>query len=210
MAESMTYNSLVNDIQTYAERSDSPFVAQIPRFIMMAENRIASEVHGLGFLKFADFTLLADNPILDKPARWRETASLFIKVDDEVVFLKQRGYTFCRSYWPNLALTAQPIYCCDYDYEHLLIVPTPIENYDAEIAYHERPLPLDNTNQSNWTTQYAPQLLLYASLLEAQPFLKLTERVTEFQTLYDRAAGAVQQEADRRLIGGQSLMRTIG
>lgn len=210
MAEGMTYNSLVQDIQTYAERSDIPFINQIPRFIMLAENRIASEVHGLGYLKFVNFDLPADNPILEKPTRWRETASFFITVSNEAVFLQQRGYSFCRSYWPNFAITGQPVFYCDYDYEHMLVVPTPDVQYSCELAYHERPLPLDNANQENWTTQYAPQLILYASLLEAQPFLKLTERIAEFQALYERAASAVAQEAERRMSGDQTLQRTIG
>jgi hypothetical protein len=210
MAESMTFQTLKSDIETYAERHDTAFVAQIPRFIMMAENRIASEVRGLGYLQYVDFQLIALNPILIKPARWRETASFFIILNDEAVFLTQRSYTFCKSYWPNKTITDIPVHYCDYDYGHFLIVPTPVSNYVSEMAYHERPIPLDDTNQANWTTQYAPQLLLYGALLEAQPFLKNTERIAEFQTLYDRAAGAVTDEARRRLLGDQSLTRTIG
>lgn len=208
MAESMTYDSLKSDIEVYAERSDVPFVTQIPRFIMLAENRIASEVHGLGYVKFAASNLNIGNPVLDKPARWRETASFMITVAGEVKFLKQRGYSYCRMYWPTIAATGEPLYYSDYDYEHLLVAPTPDDSYSFELAYHERPLPLDDTNQTNWTTRYAPQLLLYASLLEAQPFLKMTERIAEFQALFDRAASAVTQEAQRRLLGDQTLQRT--
>jgi hypothetical protein len=71
--------------------------------------------------------------------------------------------------------------------------------YDFELAYYERPEPLSDTNQTNWLTQYAPQLLLYGSLLEAQPFLKRPERVAEFQALYDRALQGVSQESSRRI-----------
>lgn len=209
MAESMTYNLLKQDIQGYAERSDSPFIEQIPRFIMMAENRIASEVRGLGYLRFVNSAMNVGNNTIEKPARWRETGSFSIVTsNDEVVFLTQRGYTFCRSYWPNPALTDVPKHYGDYAYEHFIIVPTPADNYSFELGYFERPVPLDDTNQTNWTTQYAPQLLLYASLLEAQPYLKLTQRIAEFQALYDRAAAAVDMEAQRRLAGDQSMTRT--
>lgn len=210
MAEAMTYASLVSDIRTYAERSDASFIAQVPRFIMLAENRIAAEVHGLGYLKFVSGALSADNHVLPKPARWRETSSLFIVVNNEAKFLKQRGYQYCKGYWPDTALSDEPAYYADYGYEHFLIVPTPDAAYTFELAYHERPAPLDDTNQTNWTTQYAPQLLLYGALLEAQPFLKNTERIAEFQALYDRAAGAVTNESSRRMAGDQSLARTDG
>jgi hypothetical protein len=210
MAESMTYNSLVADIENYSERSDQPFLSQIPRFIMLAENRIASEIHGLGYLRFVEDILATDNPVVPKPARWRETASLFIVTDQGAVFLKQRSYTYCKSYWPDKSINGVPAYYCDYDYEHFLITATPDRDYAFELAYHERPTPLDDTNQTSWTTRYAPQLLLYATLLEAQPFLKLPERVAEFQALFDRASAAVTAEAQRRLGGDQALMRTTG
>lgn len=210
MAEVMTYGSLKQDIQTYAERSDSPFVDQIPRFIMLAENRIASEVRGLGYLRFVNGTMGTGDNTIEKPVRWRETGCFSITTAaGEVIFLTQRGYTFCRSYWPKASLTDVPKHYGDYAYEHFVIVPTPNSNYSFELGYFERPEPLDDTNQTSWTTQYAPQLLLYASLLEAQPFLKLTQRIAEFQALFDRAAAAVQAEAERRITGDQSMNRSI-
>lgn len=210
MAEAMTYNSLVSDIQTYAERNDNSFVSQIPRLIMMAENRIASEVHGLGYRKIVTFNLTLNDPILVKPARWRETVSFFVKVNGEINFLNYRAYEFCRSFWPDQTQRSQPQFFSDYDYEHYLLAPTPDLAYEAELVYHERPQPLDDTNQTNWTTQYAPQLILYGTLLEAQPWLKLDDRISVFQSLYDRAAQGVTQESQRRMTGDQSMMRKEG
>jgi len=46
----------------------------------------------------------------------------------------------------------------------------------------------------NWLTEYAPDVLLYASLLEATPFLKNDERVQMWQGMYDRAAQALNGE----------------
>lgn len=195
-AASMTYDSLVADIETYAERDDAPFTAQIPRFIMMAENRLASEVRGLGFQKYVTFNVSAST--FAKPERWRETVSLNVTVSSERTFLQHRSYDYCRAFWPNPATTGTPRYYADYEYEHVLIVPTPSTAYAAELAYYERPAPLSSTNQENWTTQYAPQLLLYACLLEAQPFLKRPERTQEFQALYDRALQGLGIESQRR------------
>ena len=210
MAATMTYSQLVEDVKQYAERFDQPFIAQIPRFIALAENRIAAEVRGLGYVRYASGSFNASDAVIEKPSRWRETSSWFYVKNGGVVFLKQRGYSYVRSYWPDLSKTGDPVYYSDYDYEHLLVVPTPAEPLMFELAYFERPLPLSESNQVNWTTQYAPQLLLYASLLEAQPFLKRSERIAEFQGLFDRAAAAVSNEAQRRLGGDQTLTRTEG
>lgn len=212
MAEAMTFDSLKQDVQDYAERADSPFINQIPRFIMMAENRIASEVRGLGYLRIVSGTLTQGNGSMEKPAHWRETAhfSIVVPTTNEVKFLTQRGYTYNRSYWPDASVEDEPEHYGDYDYEHILIVPTPAAAYTFELAYYERPVPLDSTNQTNWTTRYAPQLLLYGTLFEAQSFLKLPERIPEFQSLYDRASAGVTTEAQRRLLGDQSMTRTVG
>lgn len=199
MSEALTYDSLVADIQNYAERSDEPFFTQIPRLIMMAENRISSEIKGLGFRRVTSFQMTNGDSVYEKPARWRETVSLNIVVSNERKQLYPRTYEYCRMYWPNSATTGVPDFYADYDYEHFLVVATPGTTYNAELLYHERPEPLSSSNQTSWTTRYAPQLLLYASLLEAQPFLKRTDRLQEFQALYDRAVGAINEENGNRV-----------
>jgi hypothetical protein len=197
--EALTYDSLVSDVQLYAERSDTPFVTQIPRLIMMAENRLASEVRSLGFLRTVSLTVQEDVATYTKPARWRETTQLSITTSTGVKFLRNRGYSYCKTYWPDPALTEEPKFYSDVDYEHYAVFPTPDADYAAELHYYERPEPLSSTNQTNWTTRYAPQLLLYATLLEAQPFLKLPERIAEFQGLYDRALQMVKMEDTSRM-----------
>ena len=74
-----------------------------------------------------------------------------------------------------------------------------------EILYFEMPQPLDDDNQQNWLTTYAPNLLLYASLLEATPFLKKDERIATWQSMYDRFAQAIsaqdiQKQLDRAAV----------
>lgn len=209
MSASMTYSQLISDIALYADRRDSPFITQLPRFVMMAENRIASEVRGLGLLQLVNGTLQAGVTTLAKPAGWRETAGFMVKLTEGPRFLRQRGYFYCREYWPDTTIHGQPLFYSDYDYEHFYIVPASEVAVDFELMYHERPAPLSDSNQTNWTTQYAPQLLLYACLLEAQVFLKNRDKVPEYQALYDRASAAVTSESQRRLNGDQSLVRTI-
>jgi hypothetical protein len=199
MAEALTYDSLVSDVALYAERSDEPFITQIPRFIMLAENRLASELRGLGYLRFANFTMEIGQPVYSKPARWRETKDFSILINGERKFIYLRSNSWCRQYWSNTATVNVPEYYSDYDYEHFYIVGTPDQAYVAEISYHERPEPLSESNQTNWTTQYAPQLILYATLLEAQPFLKLPEKLQEWQAMFERSAQAFAHEQQLRV-----------
>jgi len=208
MSEALTYNSLLSDVELYAERSDAPFVTQIPRFVMMAENRLASEVRGLGIQKYV--TAALSGATIDKPNRWRETISLNLTAGGERVFLQPRTYDYCRTFCPDTTTRGTPRYYADYEYEHFLVVPTPDLEYTFELAYYERPDPLSGDKQTNWFTQYAPQLLLYATLLEAQPFLKRPERIAEFQALYDRALQGIAQETSRRISGDRASSSRTG
>lgn len=203
MAASMTYSSLLEDLQMYAERTDTDYVDQCPRFVMQAENRIAAEARGLGFMRSITDDLTAGSPVLDKPDRWRETVSFQIGTGtlyNTRKFLLERTYEFCRTYAPDDTSTGEPSFYGDWDYHHWIIVKTPSLAYPYEIIYHERPQPLDSTNTTNWTTEYAPQLILYAALLEAQAFLKRDDRLKVFQDGYDRAIKQVEFEQQRRMM----------
>lgn len=208
MSTAMTYSSLLADISVYVERSDEPFTAQRERFVMMAENRLASEVRGLGFQKYVTGNFNGNS--LVKPERWRETVSLNITTASGRLFLQQRDYDYCRAFAPDPTVLGLPRYYADYEYEHFLIVPTPLLQYDFELAYYERPEPLSDSNQTSWTTRYAPQLLLYATLLEAQPFLKRPDLQQQWQALYDRALQGVAQESTRRIGSDRASTSRVG
>jgi hypothetical protein len=188
----MTYDSLVSDISTYAERDDDPFLSTIPQFVSLAENRLAAEVKPLGFVRVV--TGFLSGILLSKPARWRRTKSFSVLNGSERRYMFQRTYEYCRQYSVDPSVVGIPRYYANYDYEHFFIAPNPNAQYPFELSYYELPDPLSDENQTNWTTQYAPQLLLYASLLEAQPFLKTSERLAEFQGLFDRALAALIKE----------------
>lgn len=203
--EILTYSSLKTDVLSYCERTDDSDVEeQLPRLIMLAEQRLASEVRGLGFLRILKSVLEAGNPVVRKPETWRETASfrVFSTSRNSPVF--KRSYEFCRSYASDSGIKRTPRYYADYDFNHFYIAPSPDKNYEFEIAFYERPVPLSDENETNWTTENAPQLLLYATLLEAQVYLKNDVRIETFKQLYLQAAQSVLNESARREIDRSS------
>ena len=202
----MTYDSLVDDISTYLERTDEATLAKIPQFIMFAEQVIASEIKFLGNLTVVEGTMTASNSIIDKPARWRKTVSFNVSVAGERIPVFLRKYEYLREYWPDATKTGTPAFYCDYDYTHWLVAPTPAAAYDFEVLYYERNQPLDSSNQSNWFTEYAPQALLYGSLLQAMPFLKNDERIPVWQAMYDKSIALLKQEDLTRVGDRQTVV----
>jgi len=193
-AQTMTYDSLVEDIQQYLERTDDATVAQIPRFIMLAEQVIASQIKFLGNLTVNTSSMVIGTATIDKPARWHKTVSMNVTVSSSRQPIFLRKYEYLREYAPNPSVQGTPKFYADYDYTHWLVAPTPDTAYDFEVLYYERVQPLDSSNQTNWFTIYAPQAMLYGSLLQAMPFLKNDERMAMWQQQYDLIINTLKQE----------------
>lgn len=201
MSDSVTYTTLLEDLRRYLERgfteaTDPLVYEQLPRLITLAERRIARELKIEGFIVAVTTPLQAGVSVYMKPDRWRDTVSM--TVDNKTIFA--RAYEYLRNYWPDPTQTDTPTFYADYDYSHWLLVPTPATNQTLEILYYEQPRFLGPEFQTNWITEYIPDLLLYASLLEATPYLKNDERIQTWQTLYDRAAQAVNGEDLKRIL----------
>ena len=117
-----------------------------------------------------------------------------------------RKYEYLREYWPNPTQTDVPKFYCDYDYTHWLVAPSPASAYTFEVLYYERIQPLDSSNQTNWFTIYAPQALLYGSLLQAMPFLKNDDRMPMWQAQYDKIINTLKTEDLTRIADRQSTV----
>lgn len=205
-ASVMTYTTLVENIQSYLERDDTATVEKIPLFIMLAEQIIASQIKFLGNLTVNTSTMTASTSIIDKPARWHKTVSMNITVDDERQPVLLRKYEYLREYWPNANSLGTPEFYSDYDYTHWLVAPTPDAAYTFEVLYYERIQPLDSSNQTNWFTIYAPQALLYGSLLQAMPFIKNDERMTMWKANYDQIMQTLMAEDKLRIADRQAVV----
>ena len=201
----MTYNSLVDDISSYLERDDTQTLEKIPTFIMLAEQVIASQIKFLGNLTVNESTMVQGTNIIAKPARWHKSVSFNVVVDGvrQPIFL--RTYEYLRQYWPEATEEDIPKYYADYDYSHWLVAPTPADAYTFEVLYYERVQPLDSSNQTNWFTIYAPQAMLYGSLLQAMPFLKNDERMGMWRAEYDLIINTLKAENTQRIGDRQAV-----
>lgn len=208
MPTAMTYNSLLNDMRAYLERgatlaTDPTVYEQLPSLINLAERRLARELKIQGTVTVMTGTFTAGTSVYAKPNRWRETVSMNCSTTAGGNTRREifpRSYEYCRSYWPNDTQTGTPRFYADYDYSNWLIIPTPSADLSFEVLFYEQPAYLDETNQTNWWTEYAPNALLYAALLEAAPFLKNTEAIQTWEGFYNRAIASLNGEDMRQIV----------
>ena len=195
----MTYDSLVENVQSYLERSDAGTIEKIPLFIMLCEQTLAADIKFLGNLTVNTSTMVIGEATIDKPARWHKTVSMNVTVDGTRYPVLLRKYEYLREYWPSPTETDKPEFYCDYDYNHWLVAPTPAAAYNFEVLYYERLQPLDSSNQTNWFTIYAPQAMLYGTLLQSAPFLKNDQRLPMWKSQYDGIIQTLKSEDVTRI-----------
>ena len=202
MATHYTYATLTTAIRAYTEVDNDPAVTAvvltqtvIDEFIMAAEHRINTELPMDSDRKVQEGTLVADDNTINSPA-----GALFIRgvevfntanTTEEGTWLEKKDQTYLTEYVGKLTgpegdLTAQdvtglPKYYAmfggatgltDSTSGGLYLAPTPDANYKFRIYYNAMPVALSGSNTTTYLSNYMPQILLYACLVEAFGFLK--------------------------------------
>lgn len=210
----MDYNTLTAQIQSYANRNEPAFVQIIPNIINQAMSRIYSEAATLGFQKTVNGNMRTGIPFIVKPQDYKSSINLKFTIDATPTepavtkFLLERTYEFCILYAPFPAFTGLPVfYSADLDVRQInvsqaqiYLAPTPNDTYSYTFTYLSFPPIFDAQNSVNFITDRYPNLLLYACMMEAIPYLKSDERIPVFESLYKRALEGVNNDTKSRYI----------
>lgn len=212
MAFVATYNSLYQEILNYANRTDLRFQDAIPTFFTLALNRMSRDLKTLGLDFFATYNFTISAPVVNKPADWR--ATLFMNYGSGTSnntrnILLPRSIEYMRLYAPDDSVTAPPVYYGDYNYQNWLICPTPDQSYPVEVGYFATLAPLDENNQTNWATKYAPDALLKAIQIEYSLFLQNYPDVATYTDAYNTSLQSLISENVVRKTDG-NYERNIG
>ena len=194
-AYQQSYDNLVQDVINYMERTDAQFIAQIPSLIGLAESAIAAELKTYLQLTVVETTLSATQVVLQKPARWRKTASM--KVNGQPILMRSQDFV---AQYQSESSAGNPKYYAEYDYNNWAFAPVPNLDYPVEIIYYSEIQPLDSTNQQNLFTRETPQLMLYGTLLSAQGYLKAIDKLEVWKGYYTDALAAIKKEDNARRI----------
>lgn len=205
MVTTLTFNTLMSDLQAYTEEgtSDSSTVyAQLPRIINNAERTIARKLKIQGYqdVLVANWDL---SGILSKPDSWLSTISINwgSGVGNKTRnSMYPRSYEYCTRYWPDRSATGLPKFYADYDVNHWLIVPTPAVVCPYEVLAYRLPPMLDASNQSNWASLYIPELLLFQCLSDLEPFLKDDPRVATWKARRDELLADITGQDIQKIV----------
>ena len=184
-----TYDNLVTDIRNYTEVDANVLNAAIcNRIIEDAEFKILREVPIDAYKKQSTGNLVTGQNTINVPAK-----TLFVKgvqVYDSTsaatgsnTYLEKKDETYLQEYVPSTesAKRGKPKYYAmfggatgttDTTSGRLFLAPAPDSTYVFKIHYEAIPDGLSSSNTTTYVSQYFPNGLLYACLVEAYGFLK--------------------------------------
>lgn len=169
----MNYATLSSLIQQYCESTESTFVANIPTFVQLAEERVYNSVQIPAIRRNQIGTLSINNKYLTMPSDWLATFSLAVidPVTNAQEFLLDKDVNFIRASYPDPDDTGKPKYYAIFDDNTFILGPTPDYAYQVEMHYYYYPQSIVTAGTS-WLGDNYETVLLYGSLREAYTYLK--------------------------------------
>ena len=192
-----TYAEILSLVQEYTENTETSFVAAIPHFVELAEEKIQHVVQLPVFRKTSQGTLTTSNRFLDAPSDFISMFSLAI-VDGsgDHQYLIDKDVNFLREAFRDPTATGTPRFYALWDDNTFLVAPTPSSGLTVEINYQYKPESIV-TASTSWLGNYAQEALLYGTLVEAYIYMKGEEDILKmYEIKYQSGLKKIKQVGD--------------
>jgi hypothetical protein len=175
------YTDLKATVADYLARTD--LTTQIPDFITLAENRLRRDLRLRQMIKVVTTTTTASDATVALPSDFLEMRDIHIETNPIQTVIYQNPSNFFRN--SNVTVGGMPSYYTVTGSE-FQFAPVPDSAYTLKMIYYAAPTYLSSSVSSNVFLATCPDLLLYASLGEAEPYLMNDARVATWAALYDK------------------------
>ena len=203
MAFFTDYTTLQATIASYLARTD--LTTQIPEFIRLAEDRLLRDLRIRQMIKVATAPTVAGDATVSLPSDFVAMKDLHLQGNPPQTIKFLSTSNFFRN-----ARTAQSGLPSRYTLlgAEFQFAPIPDSVYTLQMVYFYQPEYLSDTNSSNLWLAETPDLLLYAALGEAEPYLMNDERLNTWASMYDRGVTALRKSDDESEYPAQPLTIT--
>jgi len=185
-------------IQDYTENFEASFVANIPNFVQLAEERVYNSVQIPAIRKSQVGNVTAGNPYLTLPSDWLATFSV-AAIDPGTfayTYMLDKDSNFVREAFPYPAVTGMPTHYAQFNANSLLLGPTPDVSYAVELNYYYYPESIVTAGTS-WLGDNFETVLLYGSLREAYQYMKGEADITgQYEAKYQEALDLLKNLGD--------------
>lgn len=206
----MNYSQLTEAIISYTETFEDSFVANIPVFVKLAEQRIYNSVQLSYLRKNVTTTLTANNKYLSTPSDFLSVYSLaVINPSGDYEYLLNKDVNFIRQAYPSATDVGVPKYYAIFgptttsdappiltNELSLLLGPMPNSNYLVELHYFFYPESIV-TAGTTWLGDNFDTALLYGALREAIIYQKgEQDLITQYEQKYMESMSLLKNLGD--------------
>jgi hypothetical protein len=198
------YSDLKTTVANYLGRSD--LTAQIPTFISLAEIRLARQLRLRQMLKVVSSTTTAGDGTVGLPSDFLGVRDFYVDVSPRQPLSYLSPSAFTRDARPHES--GKPVFYTQRGLEFEL-APQPDTAYVVVMLYYAKPTALSDTNASNVFMANCPDALLYAALLEAEPYIMNDARLATWTQLYSSAITSLAESDNSSEYAGVPLSMSV-
>ena len=198
------YSDLKTTVANYLGRSD--LTSQIPDFISLAEIRLARELRIRQMLKTVTATMTVNDSTVGIPSDFLAMRDIFVEGQPRNIVNYVSPSAFTRN--ARAEDFGLPVFYTMRGQE-FEFAPKPDSAYTIQMLYYAKPDPLSDSNQSNAFMANCPDVLLYGSLIEAEPYLMNDARMQTWAQMYSSAVAKLTASDDEAEFSGIPLTMTV-
>ena len=198
-----TYTELKSVVADYLARTD--LTTQIPDFITLAEVRLKRDLRIRQMLKVATASMTVSDSTVALPSDFLAIRDMHLDTNpaSSLEYLSPSSF-FSNAHTTNLGIpTKYTVLASEFQF-----APIPDSAYTVQILYYALPTPLSSSVSSNVFLSTCPDLLLYAALGEAEPYLINDARIQTWAALYDRGLASLSSSDESSEYAGSPLVMT--
>ena len=202
-----TYSELQTAVANWLDRDD--LSARIPEFISLAEARFNRLLRLRSMESKQTASTVGGQRNYNLPASYIQMRNFQLNTSP----LTTLSYVTPEIYdrvWGGSTGGIPKFYTIVAD--EISLGPIPGSVLTMEMLFYRRFDNLSASTTTNWLLTYAPDIYLYASMLEAEPFIMNDERVPLWATALERAISDMQEQDNKDRHSGSALrvMNTSG
>ncbi len=186
-----TYTELKSSVADYLARSD--LTTQIPDFITLAENRLRRDLRTRFMLQVVTANTTSGDKTVSLPSDFLAMRGIHLQTTPitTVEYLSNPSFFSNARATESGVPTKYTVLASEFQF-----APIPDGTYTLNMLYYAAPPYLSSSVSSNVFLANCPDLLLYAALGEAEPYLMNDARLQTWSAMYDRGVSSLSASDD--------------
>lgn len=202
MATITTWATLKTEVANQLNRTD--LTSDVPFFIQLAEFRIYRELRVRQMETVLNSTMSSGQ--IAVPSGYRSLKFAYID-GTPVQKLERKDAEWIYHNYPTRSASSKPFYIAR-DGGNFIFGPFPDSAYTVKGVFYKQLDLLSDSNTSNWLITDAPDLIYFAALCEAKPWLGDDERIAIWERKYEVVKQRVQLADNAEEFSGGPLAAT--